>query len=94
MGVNSRFYDGHNAMCALITHGTVCTCGVSELRAEASVEYKKLLRRQLLSEGAVEAFDEAWEETNKIIGRGIAPKGTRTRAGLKAVADLLLPKDW
>ena len=41
------------------------------------------------SDDAVEAFGAAWSETNKIIGRGIAPAGARRRAGLRAVASLL-----
>lgn len=33
----------------------------------------------------VRLFTEAWEAKRKEIGRGIAPKGTKTRAGLRAV---------
>lgn len=33
----------------------------------------------------VRLFTEAWEAKRKEIGRGIAPKGTKTRAGLAAV---------
>jgi len=37
-----------------------------------------------VSDEAVAAFSEAWEAKRKEIGRGIAPEGTKTRAGLEA----------
>lgn len=36
------------------------------------------------TQAEVVAFTEAWEKARKEIGRGIAPKGTKTRAGLTA----------
>lgn len=38
----------------------------------------------VLLEQMVGAFTEAWEAKRKEIGRGIAPKGTKTAAGLIA----------
>lgn len=37
----------------------------------------------------VETFSEAWEAERIRIGRGIAPAGTKTRAGLRAVFALI-----
>lgn len=38
---------------------------------------------------AVDAFEEAWAAKRKEIGRGIAPKGIKTRAGLSAALKAL-----
>lgn len=43
-----------------------------------------------IPEAAVTAFTEAWEAEREKIGRGIAPKGTKTRAGLLAALPYLL----
>lgn len=38
---------------------------------------------KLIEEARI-AFVEAWEAARKKIGRGIAPKGTKSRAGIRA----------
>jgi len=36
-----------------------------------------------------DTFGRAWEQERERIGRGIAPKGSKTKAGLSAVFDRL-----
>jgi hypothetical protein len=42
----------------------------------------------------IDAFTEAWEAKREEIGRGIAPAGTKTRAGLEAVLRLRDQVEW
>jgi len=41
---------------------------------------------------AIDAYTEAWEAERKKIGRGIAPPGTKTRAGISAALQVLYEK--
>ena len=39
------------------------------------------------------AYVEAWEAERKRIGRGIAPKGTKSRAGMRAALEAIRPTE-
>jgi hypothetical protein len=43
-----------------------------------------MMDREQVIESARLAYVEAWESAKKKIGRGIAPKGTKSRAGIEA----------
>lgn len=47
------------------------------------------MKPQDIPQEAVDAYIEAWEAERKKIGRGIAPPGTKVRAGLAAALEVL-----